>query len=77
MLRGRAGFSANPIVVGTSVNGQLRLPGGDVDEAIPASPHDARFLADSGAARPFFCRFSSATGSSFRAGFHRHTFDVQ
>jgi len=31
-------FSANPIVVGTSVDGHLGLLGRDVDEAIPASP---------------------------------------
>ena len=70
-------FSANPIVVGTSVNGQLRLPGGDVDEAIPASPHDAVLVASSGAARPFVCRLSSAARSTVRVGFHRNAFDVQ
>ena len=70
-------FSANPIVVGTSVNGQLRLPGGDVDEAIPARPHDAVLVADSSAARPFVCRLSSAAGSTVRVWFHRNAFHVQ
>ena len=70
-------FSANPIVVGASVNGQLRLPGGDVDEAIPASPHDAVLVADSGAARLFGCSLSCGAGAAVRVGFHRNAFDVQ
>jgi len=78
--RGRADMhplSANPVVIGTSIDGHLRMLGPDVDETFPARPCDASLVADSCAARPLVCRLSSAARSIARVRCHRNTSDVQ
>ena len=70
-------FSANPVVIGTSIDGHLRTLRRDVDEAFPADPCDASRVADSCAARARVCRLSSAARSLVRLGCHRNTSDVR